>query len=209
MHRLTLVAMCLALLSTKVFANPTLDLVSATGNPLILQPGDIATIAVNLSGLEADERLDHLGATVNYDQTLLGSAHVTEGAIIPNPLNDPLDVNSLGEAGLAELSFLTFATSSEFLIRQNGTFFEIEVEARSPGNGLLELTFADASRFNESDPDTPIPLDVVVGPPLPFTVVPEPSAICLLLLGVALLTRARTGRRRIAWTQQGTTARKK
>jgi hypothetical protein len=117
---------------------------------------------------------------------LLGEPTIAPGAIIPNPLDDPLDFLVTEGSGIADATFSTFGTESSDHILSNGVFFAFDVEALSPGIGTLAFDFASATEFNPANPSEPIELMVGTGPALDFTVVvPEPSTAALLLCAVS------------------------
>ena len=160
----------------------SLSLESSGVNLSQLRVGDTATIEVRLSGLQAGQELDSLSATVLYEETLLSAPSVSHGPIVPDPLADPFDFLVWEEPGIAEGAFLTMGTESSDHVLSNGTFFSFEITVLGVGSGDFVFDFVDASEFNSADPFDPIPLPPSMGPPLQFTVVPEPGGLSIIVL---------------------------
>jgi len=178
--------------TSSVHAQVNLSLESNGANLSQLRVGDTATIEVRLGGLQSGQELDALSATILYDETLLSAPSVSHGPIVPDPLADPFDFLVWEEPGIAEGAFLTMGTESSDHVLSNGTFFSFEITVLGVGSGDFVFDFVDASEFNSADPFDPIPLTPSMGPPLQFTVVPEPGGLSIIVLLLPLLLAART-----------------
>jgi hypothetical protein len=149
-------------------------------------------VSVELVGLEAGQALDSLAATVTFDGSLLGTPTVTAGPIVPNPLDDPLDLLISTDTGLADVAFLTFGTDAADQITSNGVFFSLVATAAAPGTANIAFDFVGATLFNPANPDDPTILPIEPGQPISFTVVPEPHTIVIACaLAIAVLSRHR------------------
>jgi hypothetical protein len=160
-------------------AAPILTL-SSMASPMAVGIGQPITVRLELTGLVAGEQLDSLAATVAYDGTLLGTPTVTAGPIVPNPLDDPLDLLISTDTGLADVAFLTFGIDAADHITSNGTFFTFQAAALAPGSANIALDFVGATLFNAANPNDPTILTVQAGEPISFVVVPEPSHVAIL-----------------------------
>jgi hypothetical protein len=168
-----------------------LTLVSSK-NLASLRIGETATISAVLSELSAGTALDSLFATVTYDETFIEASGLAAGPIVPAPLFDPLDFAGDTGDGLVDAAFSTFSTSPVHHITNNGVFFEFQIAALSQGNGALTVDVALGSQFNPADPTSPIDVDVVAGPPIDVSVIPEPASWLLgSLTASALFMTAR------------------
>ena len=154
--------------------------------------GQTVEIAVNLDELPEGTQLDSLATSVKFDGELLGVPSIQAGEILPDPLNEPGDFLVSEDVGLADAAFLTFGTETSNHIASNGTFFTFRVTPVQLGSGTVAFEFAGATQF---DPDGPLVIELATGPDLTFTVVPEPSACLMLLIGIAILIRRRVRRR--------------
>jgi hypothetical protein len=168
-------------------ATPLLSF-STAANPSTLAVQRTFAIGVELSGLEVGQELDSLAATVAFDGNVLGTPLVTAGPIVPNPLDDPLDLLTSEVAGLADVAFLTFGVDAGDHITANGVFFSLEITPVTFGAGHIAIDFAGATLFNPSNPNDPTVLTVETGAPLSFVVIPEPS--CFALAVVVMLGHA-------------------
>ena len=146
-HRTLVLALVILLASAALAsarADITLSIVPLSGSTLYA--GQTGTFGVELSGLSPGQELDALAATVIYDDTLLGVPSISPGAIVPDPLDDPLDFVVSEMGGLADASFLTFALDSPFHITSDGMFFSFDVTALAPGAGTLSFDLSMARR---------------------------------------------------------------
>jgi hypothetical protein len=179
-------------------ATPILSF-STAASPSTLGVEQPFTIGVELSGLEVGQELDSLAATVAFDGYVLGTPSVTAGPIVPNPLDNPLDLLTTDVAGLADVAFLTFGADAGDHITANGVFFSFEITPVTFGAGTIAIDFAGATLFNVANPNDPTVLTVETGAPLSFVVIPEPSCFALavvVMLGHAI--RSCGGRQRRA-----------
>jgi hypothetical protein len=141
--------------------------------------GQPITVNVELAGLETGQALDSLAATVVFDGSLLGTPTITAGPIVPNPLDNPLDLLINADTGLADVAFLTFGTDAADHITSNGVFFSLVATAAAPGSASIAFDFSGATLFNAANPDDPTILPIEPGQPISFTVLPEPRTIAL------------------------------
>jgi hypothetical protein len=162
------------------------SLSSPTPNLGALTIGQTVTVDVVLSGLQTGDTADFLGATVNYDGTLLGPSTVTPGAIVPDVQG--FSSSPPGTAGLANGQYddLNLNPPPNFFppISSNGILFSFTTQATAAGTGAFSF-----------DPTSPVfiasdgngnPLTGSAGSPLGFTVAsPEPPAWLLAVLGGA------------------------
>lgn len=139
-------------------------------DPHQLQIGSPVQFFVELTGLPLGAELDSLFATVEYDVGKLGLAVVSPGGILPNPLHDPLDFVSNVAPGLVDGAFTTIGLQGAQHISQVGVFYSFALTPIAAGSGSISLSFADASRFNTSEPDRPILIGATTGAALQFTV---------------------------------------
>ena len=157
-------------------------------NPRALRVGETATIDVVVGGLEPNQTLIGLGATVAFDdEGLLGKPTVTPGPIVPQPTHAPRDFLWATDAGMADGTFWTQADEPEYHITTEGAFFSFTVKALTEGRGHFGFDFAGAVAPNPTDPRNPFYLDVTKGPEFEFAVVPEPTtaAHALVMAGLA------------------------
>lgn len=184
------------LLALDASAVPQLTL-SSSGAPVVIAIGQSMTINVELAGLNSNEALDSLGATIRFDDSLFGPPSISLGEIVPDALVDPSDVLMIEDAGIADVSFLTFGTLPDAHIRSNGLFFSIGASALRTGNAAFSFEFVDATAFNPGDPSNPIPLPISSSADLLVAVIPEPMGGTLMLMGVSapLFWRNRNGLR--------------
>ncbi len=172
---------------------------STTANPSTIGVGQAFTIGVELSGLEAGQELDSLFATVAFDGNVLGTPLVTIGPIVPNPLDDPLDLLVTEAVGLADVAFLTFGLDAADHVTSSGVFFRFEVTPIRLGVGTIDFDFVGATLFNAANPNDPTLLAVEPGSPLSFAVIPEPSSMVLLFVALlGIVARSCCGWRRRA-----------
>ena len=186
---------------------------SSSDDLLDLQVGDTATIDVNLAGLDTagGQELVTLSGSVKFPASLLGTPfNITPGPIIPNPLADPFDFQTVNDPGQADATFLTFSVDSATHITTNGVFFSFDVTTTptsAPGAGVftIDLTASDtADVFNPADPGNPDIEILEAGNDLPFAIqtapggaVPEPLTAGLSVMGLTALvlsTKRRIGR---------------
>ncbi len=186
------------LAAASTHAQVTLSLESGGPDVAQLYVGQTATVDVRLDGLQPGWQLDALAASVVYDDALLGPPSITAGPIVPDPPDSPWDFLTMALPGYAEASFLTFGMDPAAHVTSDGVFFSFDVTPAEVGSGAFAIDFTDATQFNPADPFDPIHLWVDAGPPLAFTVVPEPGSAALLAAAVLLLGtwRRPTGRRR-------------
>lgn len=151
--------------------------------------GTPVTISVSVSGIEPGQTLSLLGATVVFDGLLFSLPSITPGAIVPNPLSDPLDFLSSSDLGLADASFFTFSTSPMEQVSANGEFYSFTVTPQQEGSGTFEFSFVDAGAFDPENPEVPAYIDIEAGLPLSFQIVtvPEPSTALMSVLGILFL----------------------
>jgi hypothetical protein len=179
-------------------ANPILSL-SSFANLDAIGVGQALTIDVELTGLEVSQELDSLAATVVFNEVLLGTPSIAAGPIVPNPLDDPLDLLTTEAAGLADAAFLTFGLDGVDHITANGVFFSFAVTPVAIGSGNIAFDFIGATLFNAADPNDPTVLTVETGTPLSFVVIPEPSSLALAAVAmIGLAAHACCGWRRRA-----------
>jgi hypothetical protein len=153
------------------------SLSSSTPNLGALTIGQTVAVDVVLSGLNPGDTVDFLGATVNYDGTLLGPSTVTPGAIIPDV--GGFSSSPPGTAGLANGQYddLNLSPPPDFFppISTNGILFSFTTQATAAGTGAFSFD-PNSPAFIASDSNGD-PLTGSAGSPLGFTVAsPEPSA---------------------------------
>ena len=180
------------LLSSLAAVAASLGTLHATPMVLLSSPDDLSavpvgasvTVQVELAGLNPGQELDALATSVSFPVTFFDVPNISPGPIVPDPLNDPLDLLIVEDAGLADVTFLTLGLDSADHITANGLFFEFTVTAQQLGTGEFGFAFGGATYFNSANPGAPIDAELETGPPLPFTVVPEPVScwICLCCL---------------------------
>ncbi len=181
-----------ALVSSFAAAAPVVSFSSPDDlNNLIV--GQSVTVRVNLANLASGDELQYLAATVNFDGAALGiPTSIDDGAILPSPLNDPLDFVTASAYGLADGNFLTAGTTSASHITSNGTFYTFHLIAQAPATGQIAFNFVDALQFNPANPSQPLQTGITAGAALPFSVtVPEPALGGMVPLALALLHRRR------------------
>jgi hypothetical protein len=197
MRRISRIAlMAMALL---VFAQPArADLLltasedpSSTANLNALTPGQQVTFDVNLSGLTGGQQIGTLGATLIFDQNLLGTPlAINPGAIIPDTSGF---VTSPG-GGVADASYSFIFANSSAPITSNGGFFTFTVAAQNTsGSGSVSFSFVGASDTSFNN------ITINAGSALPFQVVatstvPEPSSF-LVVVFVGTVVSMCQGRR--------------
>ena len=138
-------------------AGPLLSL-SALPNPLVLEVGQTADVAINVSGLEAEDRLEFLAATVEFDADLLTAAEVRPGSVIPDVSGFQSGVLS----GLVDGNYDASLTADDSAIHENGSLYSFELRAIAAGSGHLQFSFIDSEGFRAN-----VPLDrVIAGQPL-------------------------------------------
>jgi hypothetical protein len=93
--------------------------------------------------------------------------------VVPNPLHNALDFVSQTDIGLADAAFATLGTQSANHISSPGVFYSFQVTPLAPGNGMIGLSFVDASQFNTIDPNQPLLIGAVASAPLSFTVLSD------------------------------------
>ncbi len=169
-------------------ADLILSLASDAPNLSQLPVGSALHMHVVLAGLGGGEELTELSARVEFSALQLGTPALSAGAIIPNPLADPLDFTVLPGPGEADSTFLTVSTATTSHITSNGIFFDFVVQPLTLGHGTFQLVFADAQQIDPNDPGNLISPPIILGSPLDFTAVPEPSGVSLLMLGMGFFT---------------------
>lgn len=158
--------------------------------------GQTVSVDVVLSGLEAGTRLELLSATVGFPATSFQiPLSITRGAVVPQPLADPLDFLTIRDSGIADISFQTNSPLAEKQITTNGVFASVLLRASAIGPGEIAFTFTSAFAFNPGSPNEPTEVVIEAGPALRFdVVVPEPSlsipGALVVCLGLARRRRA-------------------
>jgi hypothetical protein len=160
-----------------------------------LQVGETVQFTVELAGLGIGDELVELSARAIFESAQFDTPIVSGGAILPNPLSDPLDFTVVAGPGAADATFLTLSAATTAHIVSNGTFFEFTVYSQAFGQGTFQLEFADAQQIDPADPGNLISPSITLGAPLNFTVVPEPSSVLLAL--AVLASFLAIGRRRL------------
>lgn len=151
-----------------------------------LTVGSTATFHVSLSGVTSGQELDSAAAVVLFDSSLLDVTSITAGAIVPNPLSNPLDFVSGSAPGLADATFFTLSPTTAHHLLADGVLFSFQAEVLGAGNGSVSFDFVDATEFTGSGPQGT--LSAVASQPLNFiSVVPEPSSVALALGSIAVL----------------------
>lgn len=181
--RVPLIAVPLVCMWQTAIAATILSL-SSTANLTTIGVGQSLSVDVALSGLEAGQELDSLAATIAFDGSVLGTPSIAAGPIVPNPLDDPLDLLVAETAGFADVTFLTFGVGIPDHITTNGVFFSFEVTPVTMGAGAIDFDFVGATLFNAANPNDPIVMSVETGTPLSFVVVPEPSGLTLAVMAI-------------------------
>ena len=94
--------------------------------------------------------------------------------------------------------YLAFTKNELDHIVANGAFYTFDVTVTGFGGGqfALDPPALIAEQFNPSAPGNPILRDVATGPPLSFSVIPEPLTVVGLALGVGCLAHRLYRRRR-------------
>jgi len=158
-----------------------------------LTVGQPFTVDVSLAGLEAGEQLVSLTGSALFPGGILGApASIDPGAIVPQPLADPLDFLTFADLGQADAAFSTFSADPAFHITADGVFYSFDLTAGARGSGQIQLAplALGAEQFDPQAPGLPILRDVEAGPPLPFHVdgigiIPEPISAALVPLALA------------------------
>ncbi len=142
-----------------------------------LTPGQLVTIRVGLTGLNAGDRLDFLAATVAFDGDLLGTPTIAPGPIIPD-----LSGFAPGESkGVADGLYDTLFAISGTPISTNGVFYSFDVTVLGAGSGMIAFDLVASSGSDASG----VPLsDVTAGSALTISSVPEPPSWLLCGLGM-------------------------
>lgn len=155
----------------------TLDL-AGIGNISNLIAGRPFQVTVNLHDAVPTQQFETLGVTVAFDASLLKPLVVTPGAIIPDPLDSPLDFYaSLGTRD-AQVTFLTFGAESVDRIRGGGAFFLISFMPLVPDSqGELTLSFGEIQQFNPLEPEEPLFPEFALGTPITYAVSDAPVAV--------------------------------
>jgi len=138
-----------------------------------LTVGQTAHFSVSLSGLGSSDSLVTLTSGVSFDASLLGTPTASAaGAIVPNPLNDPLDFQTTNLAGEADASFATVSNSMSKQITTNGVFYTFNLVAQAPGSGTIDFDSLAliAELFDSSNPGAPILLFPDAGKGLSYTI---------------------------------------
>ncbi|MCI0462604.1 MAG: PEP-CTERM sorting domain-containing protein [Gemmataceae bacterium] len=169
-------------------ASLLLSLSSAPADLSNLTPGQVVSFQVLLSGLEMDQELEFLAATIGYDSALLSPPMLTAGPIVP----DVTGFQKIEAAGLADANYDSLFAMTGSHIVSNGTFFSFDVTVQGFGSGSIAFEFTDALQFNPQDPGTPLDPELEQGSALAFaspatTVIPEPASYVLLSLGIGVL----------------------
>jgi len=206
-------SLLLFLLASVARANSVLTMSMSSPDDLAnLTVGQTFTVNVSLGALGAGEQLQTLTGGVDFPSALLGSpVSISPGAIVPNPLANPLDFQTVSGVGQADASFVTFSMNAAEHITSNGVFYSFTLTALAVGSGQIEFdTLAlIGEQFDPNDPQLPILRPISVGAPLDFTIkssgggpgpigVPLPAAAWggLALIGVLGIRRWCTGRAR-------------
>jgi hypothetical protein len=178
---------------------------SSPSNLSTLIVGQTVQVNVSLTGLGTGEKLVSLTSGVDFPSALLGTpTGAAAGAIVPNPLADPLDFQTTFNPGQADAVFATFSTAASKQIIANGLLYSFQVTAQSPGSGAVEFSPLAllAEQFDPTNPTTSILRDVNGGASLNFTVSPAlgtaaplPSSLCSMVVGLAGIAAAGLARR--------------
>jgi len=187
MRRISWCVMILLFVGSIANAAPTLRLTSSA-DLQALRVNQTVTFEVYLSGLESDQELDSLGATISYSDHLISST-ITLGDIIPSSGDVFPDAS-----GPISVLFMAGGDESTDRIRTpaaGGLFFSFDVVVQHRlGQGSLVFDYADASQaaptsLYYSSSDDEYPLYCYCGPAtgstLEFNVVPEPSQWVLMM----------------------------
>lgn len=149
-----------------------------------LQIGSPVSFDVVLSNIADSSTgdLDALGATLDWDASLLGTPIIADGAIIP----DATGIVAIGRPGIIDYLYdMGFAVFSFASLTNNGTFFSFTVTPQAVGSGAI--SFFAASGLN-SDPNVNFVVPVSFNGPLAYQVrspggsggsggiVPEPTS---------------------------------
>lgn len=185
---LSVVAATLGAAAAAVSAQTALQLSSPSdlGN---LTVGDTVRIDVSLAGLPGPAQLELLAAAVDFNPAVFGTpTSVSPGQIVP----DPNSFEGFADVGSVTGLFESFDGGSAGRIGDDGRFFSFNLTVAGAGSGLISLDVADALRFDPDNPLEPTEVDLLLGPGLSFTAVPEPSALAAVgLAGLVCLARAR------------------
>lgn len=174
------------------FAGLLISLSSNVNDVNHLQIGEPVQFTVELAGLGIGDELVELSARATFEAAQFDSPIISVGAVLPNPLADPLDFTVVSGPGAVDATFLTFSAATTSHIVSNGAFFHFTINPQTVGQGVFQLVFADAQQIDPADPGNLISPSITLGAPLNFAVVPEPSSILLSLLATgAFVTIAR------------------
>ena len=171
--------------SESVDAALILSLSSDAPDPTHLHVGDTVHVQVTLAGLSVGDELISLSARSTFDAGLLGTPSISAGSIVPNPLNDPLDLTNIAEPGAADVTFFTLGAASGDHITSNGVFYEFDVTAQALGSTTIQFAFADAQQIDSNDSGNLLSPTIDLGSPLQLAVVPEPTTAVLAFAGFA------------------------
>jgi len=163
-------AFALALVGAAAHAQPRLDL-PTPGQLANLRVGQPAEVTISLSNLPNGTELTYLAARIDFGGSFIGQpTAILRGAIVPSPLNNPLDFVSTATDSDVDVSFLTFGTLAVQHIRTNGVFARLQILPVDAGTGQLTFTFVDALRYDTLSPTGGSPVGLVAGVNVAYTV---------------------------------------
>lgn len=164
----------IVLLTAQVRANSVLTMdLSSPDNLANLTVGQTFTINVSLGALAPGERLQSLTGAVEFPAAMLGTPQlIAAGAIVPNPLADPLDFQSVNAPGQADAIFVTFSPNASEQITANGVFYSFTLKALAVGSGQISLNGLGliGEQFVPGDVPVSILRPIQPGAPLSFTI---------------------------------------
>lgn len=96
--------------------------------------GKEATFAVQLSGIPEETGIDFLSAQIVYDPALLENPDVIPGSIVSATQPESSEFLTASQVGMIDAAFMTFASSPEKHIQENGTFFTFSLTPKKKGD---------------------------------------------------------------------------
>jgi hypothetical protein len=170
-----ILSIAIVLLASQVAQAGVVNLTSTAPDLTTLQPGDVVTFSVELSGLGG--QLDFLGADVVFDDTIFGApVTISSGPIVPSPAVtfDPY------------AAFIPTDTITAFFdnfpgpvptIASDGVFYSFDLPVIGLGAGDVSIVFADGG-FGDV---------IALGPgsTLGAVSIPEPSSWLLVTVAIA------------------------